>query len=129
MTSKGRVLAIDDEEPIRMLIKRVLTAQGYEVTVAQDGLQGLEMLQRKRFDVVLMDIRMDMLDGIEAITVLKSSASPTPIIIVTGYAREEDVVQCAHEAGVSHVLHKPFALSELIDAVEHTISRPEEVFV
>jgi len=76
-----------------------------------------------------MDIRMDQLDGIEAITVMKSTALLTPIIIVTGCAREEDVVQCAREAGVNHILYKPFQLSELIDAVEHTISHPKEIVV
>ena len=125
MTQKGKILAIDDEEPIRLLYERALTSAGYDVSLAADGFQALAHVQREHFDVVLMDIVMPDLDGIEAITVLKS-ASSTPIIVVTGHAREQ-AIEFARRAGANRVVHKPFHVPDLIEAVERTISHPDEI--
>lgn len=121
----GKVLAIDDEAPVRQLYGRILTAAGYEVVLAEDGLQALEMAAREPFDVVLMDLVMPQLDGLEAISVLKSSLPQTPIIVVTGHVNVLALGR-ACEGGADHILLKPFHAAQLLDAIRQVVAQPAQ---
>jgi len=108
-----RVLAVDDEEPFRRLLKRELARKGFSVEAAPDGVTAQTLLRDNNFDVVLLDIVMPGIDGISLMKKLKSD-SPSPVIIVlTGRATIETAVE-AMKNGAYDYLTKPYKLDELV---------------
>jgi len=80
-----RILVVDDEENIRELYREELEEMGYEVTIAHDGVQALALLDKTKFDLVTLDMRMPEMDGIETIRKMKEKDSTLPVIISTAY--------------------------------------------
>jgi CheY-like chemotaxis protein len=85
-----KILIVDDEEGLRELYRMELTAEGYEVLLAANGREAMELLQAQAPDVVIMDIRMPEMDGIEALGKVVARHRHIPIIINTAYARYQD---------------------------------------
>ena len=85
VTDKGRVLVIDDEEIIRTSCKKILTPEGYTVETAESGSDGLKMLRKGHFDLVLTDLKMPDTDGIGVLKGVKENRPDTEVIIITGY--------------------------------------------
>jgi YesN/AraC family two-component response regulator len=83
MTEKPRVLVIDDEEVIRSAARRIL--EGYDVTTAGNGREGLREMRKGPFDLVLTDLKMPGMDGIEVLKGAKELSPETEVIIITGY--------------------------------------------
>ncbi|MCP4689428.1 MAG: response regulator [Desulfobacterales bacterium] len=108
-----RILVADDN-PINVKVaKRMLTRDGHEVTVAENGRQALTAGRRKRFDLILMDMQMPEMDGLEATRKLRSSgASDVPIIALTANTGEKNIDACL-KAGMNDFLSKPFKPKEL----------------
>ncbi|MFH1747674.1 MAG: SpoIIE family protein phosphatase [Planctomycetota bacterium] len=106
---QGRVLVVDDDRECRELLEEVLTPSGYEVTPAHDGEHALELIEPKRFDVILLDISMPGLDGFGVLRHVRHSYSRTelPIIMVSGRG-ERDLVVRALEAGANDYVTKPY---------------------
>jgi len=113
------VLVIDDEELNLKLVALMLAGEGFRVITSTSAEEGLELLRRETPNVILMDIRLGGMDGLEATRRIK--ADPTyasiPIIAVSAYAMEEDRVRAAH-AGCSHYLTKPFSKKDLLETVK-----------
>lgn len=87
-----KVLVADDEENIRLLFKEELEEEGYEVQTASNGLEALEKLQDSSFDVVVLDIKMPVMDGIEALNVIKNRNRDQPVILCSAYGEfKQDV--------------------------------------
>jgi len=87
-----KVLVADDEENIRLLFKEELEEEGYEVQTASNGLEALEKLQDSSFDVVVLDIKMPIMDGIEALNVIKNRNRNQPVILCSAYGEfKQDV--------------------------------------
>ena len=109
-----RVLVADDTESIRALFQKLLTADGYQVISAEDGDQALEATQHHRPDVILLDVGMPGVDGIEVCRRLKSDPSTrlTPIVLVTGLSDLSDRIK-GIEAGADDFLSKPVHPNEL----------------
>ncbi|UCG11067.1 MAG: response regulator [Deltaproteobacteria bacterium] len=107
-----KVLVVDDEQEIRNLLETILTGDGYEVIKASDGAEAIEFAERENPDLILMDITMPGMDGIEACKRLKGADNTRliPIIIVTGYA---DNKMQALEVGADDFVNKPFDMVEL----------------
>ena len=114
-TGRRVILVIDDEEPNRRLLARVLTRAGFEVVACSSAEEGLELLSRARADLVLMDIRLGKMDGIEATRRIKADPvlASIPVVAVSAYAMTEDIAR-AREAGVSGYLTKPFRMKEIV---------------
>ncbi|MGD1075252.1 MAG: sigma-54 dependent transcriptional regulator [Thermodesulfovibrionales bacterium] len=108
-----RVLAVDDEEPFRRLLKKELTRKGFYVDVAAEGDTALRMLQDNVFDVLLLDIVMPGVDGISLTKKLKRDSSCPAIIVLTGKATVETAVE-AMKYGAYDYLTKPYKLDELV---------------
>ena len=108
------VLVVDDETGMRETLVDILEAAGYEVTPAEDGAVALEMARTHPYDVIVMDIRMPVLTGVE---VLASLQSPPPqVVLMTGFALEEQLAQArAHNAFA--IMQKPFQVPQLLRIV------------
>ena len=108
-----RVLVVDDEEPLRRLLKKELSRKGFSVEVAPDGSQALDLLKNSAYDVILLDIMMPGVSGIEVMKKLKEDSSAPAIIVLTGKATVETAVE-AMKNGAYDYLTKPYKLDELI---------------
>jgi two-component system, OmpR family, response regulator MprA len=108
-----RVLVVDDDPPLRRMLARTLTAEGYDVTVAADGGAALAEAERTAPDVIVLDVAMPGLDGLTVARRLRSKGLPTPILMLTARDAVPDRV-AGLEAGADDYLVKPFAVQELI---------------
>jgi len=111
---RSRVLVVDDHESIRMLFQRLLTVDGHEVFSAEDGAAALEAVARHQPDVILLDVAMPTIDGLEVCRRLKSDVATrlTPVVLVTGQAGLSDRLR-GLEAGADEILEKPVHPNEL----------------
>jgi len=107
-----RVLAIDDEEPMRRLLKKELERKGFSVETAQDGTSGLALLRKSTFDIILLDIMMPGIDGIAVLKKVKTDPAAPEVIVLTGKATVETAVE-AMKNGAYDYLSKPYKLDEL----------------
>lgn len=112
MAKKIKVLVVDDEPKIRMLIRANLEARDYEVYLAQDGVEAVEMAGRVDPDVIVLDVNMPRMDGIEACRRIREWAD-MPIIILSVREEEKDKVRALDE-GADDYLTKPFGIEELL---------------
>ena len=121
-----RVLIIDDEESIRDGCSQILSRMGYEVMSTADGASGLELASGGSFHVILLDIRMPRIDGLEILKILKKERPVSSrIIVITGYGTIQLAVE-AMRLGASNFLTKPFGASELKNAVQECLSESLE---
>lgn len=114
-----QVLVVDDEDAVRTGIAQVLANQGLKVRVAADGRQALEMMASQPAGIVLLDIKMPDLDGVEVLKLLRRDYPHTEVLMITGYPNIEGAVQCI-KLGALDYLVKPFRLNELESLVEKT---------
>jgi len=111
----GRVLVVDDDEAIVRLVSMALSEEGYEVMNASHGLAALEVLDRWRPDLILLDLRMPLMDGQEFVRAYRQTRGPhSPVILVTA---AHDTARPMAEIEVHGCLRKPFDLEELLDVV------------
>jgi putative two-component system response regulator len=114
IVKRGRVLIADDTDTVREMFCRLLAAEGYEVVSVEDGAAALDAVQRHQPDVVLLDVRMPEVDGLEVCRRLKSDPATrlTPVVLITGQAELSDRIE-GIEAGADDFLTKPVHTSEL----------------
>jgi two-component system KDP operon response regulator KdpE len=112
MAKKIKILVVDDEPKIRMFIRANLEARDYEVYLAQDGVEAVEMAGRVDPDVIVLDVNMPRMDGIEACRRIREWAD-MPIIILSVREEEKDKVRALDE-GADDYLTKPFGIEELL---------------
>jgi len=114
--SKGKILVIDDEDIVRISCSRSLVPEGYELKMAKNGPEGLKMLEEETFDLVLTDLKMPNMDGIEVLGTIKTKWPKTDVVIVTGYQTVETAVK-AIKLGAFDYIEKPFTPDSLIATV------------
>ncbi|MBI5248329.1 MAG: endopeptidase La [Desulfomonile tiedjei] len=119
---KFRILVVDDEEMARANMEHVIRKEGYEVRTAANGLEALRHLQDEPFDLVITDLKMEKLDGIELLQSAKQSPTPPEIILVTGHATVDSAVD-AFAKGAAYYLTKPYKLDELRSAVHRILEK------
>jgi len=112
MAEKTKILVVDDEPKIRMFIRANLEARDYEVYLAQDGVEAVEMAGRVLPDVIVLDVNMPRMDGIEACRQIREWAD-MPIIILSVRGDEKDKVRALDE-GADDYVTKPFGIEELL---------------
>ena len=118
----AKILIIDDERGIRNTLREILADEGYEVDVAENGKQGLEMAQAKAYDLIFTDIKMPEMDGIELLTALKSGeeAIETPVVMISGHGDVETAVQ-ALKIGAYDFLLKPLDLNRILITTKNAL--------
>jgi DNA-binding NtrC family response regulator len=123
--AKTRVLIIDDDQSMLELAEFHLQAQGYETARSQTGEEGLKLIEASHFDVVLTDLQLPDLDGIEVVKRLKELSPDSEIIMVTGYGSVTKAVE-ATKAGAFYFVEKPVAFEELMVLIEKAVERGQQ---
>lgn len=119
-----KILIIDDEYPVRDVIKIALTENGYTVIEAADGKEGIQAFKDSLPDIVLTDVKMPGLSGIEVTKKIKEIKSDVDVIIMTGYGTEELVIE-ALRSGASNYIKKPASFKELFNILNNLILKRE----
>jgi two-component system, response regulator, stage 0 sporulation protein F len=116
------ILIIDDEESVRALLRSVLEAAGHEVTEAANGRQGLEQYRQRRADLVITDIAMPELNGLDMILELMREFLHAKVIAISGVGGEKNVLDAAKLLGARQTFQKPFSMSQLLRAVRYELA-------
>ncbi|MFW6281072.1 MAG: response regulator [Halanaerobium sp.] len=119
-----KILIVDDEKNIRLTLKTALTKAGYEVETAVNGEDGLKKVKEDNFPVILLDMKMPGMDGIQFLKELKNENIDTKVILITGYGSVETAVETL-KLGAIDYLRKPFKPEEIIEIVEDVFKRYE----
>ncbi|MFY7838132.1 MAG: response regulator [Novosphingobium sp.] len=117
----GKVLLVEDEDTVRAVAERALVRQGYDVTTASDGEEGLEAIGRGTFDLVVSDVVMPTMDGPAMAREIRALKPDLPFLFMSGYAEE----QLRREIDIPnmHFLAKPFSVQQICEAVEMVLRR------
>jgi two-component system KDP operon response regulator KdpE len=117
------VLVVDDEKSIREFVLRNLEIRGYKVVTAQDGIEAIKVFNAHKFDLIILDIMMPRMDGLETTQRIRQS-SYVPIIILTALDGETEKIQ-AFDLGADDYLTKPFGVGELLARVKAVLRRSQ----
>jgi len=121
------ILVIDDEELITKSLLKLLSSEGYSATVVRNGKDAVEKIKNDNFDLVISDVRMPELDGIETIkqirsTLKKSNKRQIPEIIITGYADKEKYETAMVELKVHDYIYKPFERADFLKSIKKALA-------
>jgi DNA-binding NtrC family response regulator len=120
-----RLLVIDDESIVGKRLSQIFTKMGFVVAAHVDPLQALAAAEQEPFDVVVTDLKMQGVDGIEVLRRIKKGNPATRVIIITGYA-EMDTADTAFREGVFDFIPKPFRLDEIKEAILRAVAETAE---
>ncbi len=117
-----RILVVDDESTITELIEVLLSGEGYEVVTASNGTNGLEKVDSVNPDLIITDISMPDMEGVEFISRLRKKSISTPIIAMSGNAVGMNFLKATRLFGATETILKPFSTQEFIAAVRRSLS-------
>ena len=121
ISTKGNILIVDDETSIRALLKEHFTKQGYTIHTAENGLKALEQLEENKIDIIISDIIMPEMDGVELVKRVRIEYPITRIIMMTGFVSIDNLLICVQNQ-VDTVIFKPFKnLDEFTASVEKSL--------
>jgi DNA-binding NtrC family response regulator len=120
MTSHERILVVDDEEQMRDLLAKVLERKGYQVSVSGDGAEALALLEKEPADLVVTDVRMPGLNGMEALRAIKELNPEIVVIIMTAFGSIDQAVQAVKEGAYDYI-NKPFKIDEILLTIEKAL--------
>ena len=118
----ARILVVDDEAKIRLMIEKYATHEGYDVVTAENGAEALKLFEREDFDVVIMDVMMPEMDGYEALKRMKEKKEDVHCIFLTALGQEYDRIYGFDIGGEDYVT-KPFSLKELMYRIKVVLKR------
>lgn len=124
----SKILIIEDEAAIRRVLVKILTEESntYNVSEAEDGLVGLELIRKEDFDLILCDIKMPKMDGVEVLEIVKKIKPETPIIMISGHGDLDTAVNTMR-LGAFDYISKPPDLNRLLNTVRNALDRKELV--
>lgn len=122
MSEEARILVVDDELFIRFLLSEELTQEGYEVSTAASGEEALAMLQKATFDLMLLDLKMPGMDGLEVMRAARTIAPEMVVIILTAHATIDSAVEALHYGGHDYLV-KPSSAEDILSSVEEGLAK------
>jgi DNA-binding response OmpR family regulator len=121
-----KILIMDDDPTIADLLTEALADEGYETHMTTQSLRFYDAVREHQPDLILLDLMMPYLDGRDELKLMSMGADhPIPVIVVTAFLGAVNEEKEFHEAGVAHIVYKPFDLDKLVDLVKQTIGEPE----
>ena len=120
-----KVIVVEDEAKVASFISRGLEEEGYSVDVAYDGKEGLELIKASSYDIVLLDLMIPEIDGLEVLRRMRSWGVNTPVLIITAKSSKEDVVK-GLDTGSDDYLTKPFSFDELLARIRALLRRSKQ---
>ena len=123
-----KILIIEDEAAIRRVLVKILSEENntYEVTEAEDGLAGIELIRKEDYDLVLCDIKMPKMDGVEVLEAVKKIKPETPMVMISGHGDLDTAVHTMR-LGAFDYISKPPDLNRLLNTVRNALDRNELV--
>jgi len=118
---RPRILVIDDEEIVRISCRKCLIPEGFDVDVAANAREGITLTQTNKYDLVLTDLKMPGIDGMEFLVEMKRNQPDAKVIMITGYSTVEHAVK-ALKLGAYNYIEKPFTPDTLIAAVREALN-------
>ncbi|MDP8263829.1 MAG: response regulator [Candidatus Ancaeobacter aquaticus] len=118
-----KILVIDDEESISALIEDILSSEGYDVMTASGGEKGVEIASKDKFDLIMVDVMMPGINGIETIKRIRKKDHTVSIIILSAYGKRKDAVIEAENYGVFDYITKPFDIDYLLSLIKYVLHR------
>ena len=118
----SNILLIDDEKAIRKTLQEILTYEGFKVKEASDGEEGLKMFNEKNYDVVLCDIKMPKLDGMEFLAKANATNPDVPVIMISGHGTIETAVE-AVKKGAFDYISKPPDLNRMLITIRNAMDK------
>ena len=120
--SDMKILIRDDERSIRNSLKEILTDEGYETDVAEDGAQGCEMAEKERYNVIFCDIKMPNMDGIEVLDKLHQDGVDSAVIMISGHGDIDTAVECIKK-GAFDFIQKPLDLNRILITIKNATEK------
>jgi len=120
--TKGRILIIEDEKSLKEVLRILLEEEGYEITSASNGLEGMEYIQNDIFDLVVTDIKMPKADGFEVLKKVKEISPSTIVIMITAFGTTQSTIE-AMKLGAYDYIHKPFKIDEIRHVIEKAFEK------
>ena len=120
----SKILIVDDELSMREFLSILLTKEGYEVDTASDGKEALKKIEINQYNLVITDVRMPNIDGIEVLKFVKEHSVDTAVIMITAFASMEQAIE-AIKLGAFHYITKPFKVDEIRHVIKNAIVRKE----
>jgi two-component system copper resistance phosphate regulon response regulator CusR len=121
-----KILVVEDDRTVGQYVKRGLEEQRYHADLVEDGMEGLRLASGGRYDLIVLDLRLPELNGLEVLRTLRDRGNTTPILVLTAQDAVDFKVQ-ALRSGADDYVTKPFAFEELLARVEALGRRPKEI--
>ena len=121
MADPNRILVVDDEDPLRTILSTELTNAGYEVATAQEGGEAIQKIQNAQYDLILLDIKMEPVDGFEVLKFVKKDFPKIKVIMLTGFADLKNAIE-SKRLGAEDFVSKPYDLVDLLTTIERVLS-------
>jgi len=116
----NKILVVDDEESVRIILKKMLEEGGYIAETANNGEEALEAMKGTRFDMLISDINMPVMNGVELLNKAKQLYPKMPVIFITAYGKDKIIIE-AMKVGLADYIEKPFRMEGVLSTVKEHI--------
>ena len=125
MKSNANILLVDDNVSLIRIMSLILGRKGYEVATAETGFEAISMVKEIPYDIIFMDIKMPVMDGVETYKKIKKIRSDAVVMMMTAYS-VDDLVQEAIQEGANGIIYKPMDINKVVGIIEEVNRKKEE---